>query len=129
MQSEAEADVVVGIAGHIEPVRLVKRLRIPVGGVLYQVHHVASRQGLAPQLHLISQGADLHFGRPVESQDLLDPRLDQRWIVSQPLQLIGVLEKHPHAVADQVGGGLVAPEQEQHAIGHDLGIFQAVVAL
>ena len=76
--SEAETDVVVGIAGHVETVRVVERLGISIGGVLHQVHHVAGRQGLALHLHRVDQGADLHFRRSVKPQDLLDRRLDQR---------------------------------------------------
>ena len=67
--------------------------------------------------------------RRLEAQDLLHGIGDQRRVVPQHPELLGMAQQEPDAVADQVGGRHVAGRQQQLAHRDDLPIGQLVAGL
>jgi hypothetical protein len=92
----------------------------------------ASKRSGSGDRHGRHQAPVVELDRPVVAQHLLDRAVDQRSISSQGRQLRLVLQQGPEAVAEQVGGGLVAGVQEKDALvvelrlGEPLAVFLAL---
>ena len=131
MQPEAETEMVGGVALEVEPVGIGEDARVSVGGRLDQVDHVVPADHLIAHVDVGGGHAHLHLRRAVEAQDLLSGGSQVLGVVvrAQPLQLVRMRQQGMQPVADQIGRGLVAAEQQQDAGAHDLVVGERVVAL
>ena len=104
-----EGDVRVGVAGDVEPERLVEHRLVSVGRDVPEADLLALADELAAQLDVAGAVAaeEQHGRRP--AQDLLDRAADVAIGVGhQQRPLVGVVEEGVHAVGDGVAGRLVA---------------------
>ncbi len=75
------------------------------------------------------EAAVVQLDRPVVAQHLLDRRGHERGIGAQPRQLTRVVQQQPHAVADEVGGGLVPRVEQEDALVVELLVAQLLAVL
>lgn len=108
VRAVAEAEVPVARAGQVEPVGVLEALGVPVGRGEEQVGQLALAQRPPADRDVLGGDPDDRLGRRVVAGEFLDGRADQHRVLAQPGQLVGVAQQGEHAVADQVGGGLVA---------------------
>ena len=104
----------------VEAVGLRVNLRIAIRGGEQRDHRFAATHRAAADRDVGRRDARALHHRRLEAQNLLDGVVDQRGVVAQLVQLLGVPEQDPHAVADEIGRGHVAGDQQQLAHRHDL---------
>ena len=73
--------------------------------------------------------AVVQLQRALEAQQFLDRAVDQRRLALQALELAALREQRVHAVADQVGGGLVAGVEQEDAVVQQLGLAEALAVV
>jgi hypothetical protein len=117
VDAEAEGDMAIVAARDVEPVGIGEVRGISVGRADRGDHEGALRDRLAAQLHLRVGDAGGPLDGAVVAQQLFHRAADQGGLAAQALELRGVLQEGEQAVADQVHGGLVARDEEQHAGG------------
>jgi hypothetical protein len=126
MDAMAEGEMAVVGAPDVKSVRLRELARVPVGCVDHQ------EQALSPSDHPIGDGnifaRDAHHRRrgAVVPQELLHGRRREPGVFAPRSGLGRVPDERERAVADEVRGGFVAGEQEQHAAGDELVLLQPV---
>ena len=84
--------------------------------------HVAHLRGLRG-------GAPGEVHRAVVAEDLFDRAGRQRRVLDEPVPLVALAQQGDGAVADQVGGGLVAGHEEEHDGGSQLLLGELVALL
>ena len=77
---------------------------------------VAGRQLLAVQLTFLHAVAQQETDRGIVTQRLLDRHRDEVAVGAQAFVQVGVVRHRPQQVADQVTGGLVAGDEEEHEL-------------
>ena len=124
-----EREVGIVRAADIEPVGRLEHVRVPVGGA-DQDGDVVARADLEPVHRAVGPRApDGRLRRGIEAQQLLDGRRDEAGVVAEPGELVRVVEQRQHAVADQVGGGLVAGDQQEAQHVQHLALAQPLAAV
>lgn len=119
MDALTEREVLVVRAGDVQRVGIREPFRVVVRGRVHE--HLAFRDEHPTDDAVFSGEAFsrcLH--RTVVAQQSFDRRLDERGVVFQLLELIGVLQQRQHAVADEVDGGFVPSDQQQEHHGEQL---------
>ena len=116
-------------AGHVERIRGREPARVAVRRRLHQQETLSRLDSLSAVLHRLRDLAPHRLRRAVETQDLLDRIRHPRRIGGERRPRRVVLEDRLQAVGEQIAGGLVAGEQQQHAGGDDLLLLQHVAAL
>ncbi len=99
-----------------------------LAAMLHQQDAVAGLDLRAAQHQRLSRPTRRRPQGPVHPEDLLDRVADQLRLVLQAAPLVGIAPEGGDAVRDQVHRRLVAGEDEQHDVGHDLVLGEAVVA-
>ena len=120
----AEADVRRFASADVEPVRVGERGWIAVGRRRHHRRHLVGADRAAAQ-RLVARGDPLRaLDRRLEAQDLLHRRADQPRVGAQPGEFGRVAQQQINPVADQVGGGDVAAQQQVQAVDADLGVAE-----
>ena len=120
----AEGDVRAVLAGDVEAVRVLEHRRIAVGGAQPDGHRLAGFQRAACDLHVARGQPRGDVDRRLVAQDLLDQGAGQLRVGLEFRQLLRVQQQQPHAVADQVGGGQVAANQQGPQVDAQLVVRQ-----
>ena len=127
MDAVAERDVTFDGAVDAELAGVVAELAgIAIGGRPHQRHLRARGNGDAAHLDVARGGAGELMDRPTPSEHLLDGVGEQRTVGSQRGELVAMIEQREQAVADQVGGGLGARDEQHEAEPEDLGVGEAL---
>ena len=115
-----EAQVTVRVAPDVEALRILEHGLVTVG------RHVEERQALAP-LHLHPTELDvachraLHVvDRRAPSDHLFDRGLQQRAVVAEALELIGVVGEGLERTGERVPGGVVAGGEHDQVVAERL---------
>ena len=127
MDTRGKGQMLVGRPGNIEPARIVKCLRVMIGPADAGQHLGARFERDPGNLEGFGDPAIADLQRAVKTQHFLDGRAEQRRIILQQFQLIGIVEQRHHPVADQIGRGLVATIEQQDAILNQLFGGQRVI--
>src|SRR4030095_2208373 len=114
---------------HVEAVWLRVNLRISIGGGEEHEHRLAATHRAAADAAFGRGDAPALRHRRLEAQNLLDGVVDQRGVGAQLVELRRVPKQEPHAVADEIGGGYVAGDQQQFAHRHDLVVVETIAGL
>ncbi len=93
---------------------------VAVGGADAQRHRRARRHRDAAEFERLDGHAVAELVGALEPQHFLDRGLDQRGILDQPPLLAAWLRQRHQAVADQIGGGLVAGIEQEDAVVQQL---------
>ena len=129
MRPGSEGEMPVGGSCQVEPVRMLELFRIPVGRADTQVQLSAGRQPGFAQLR-VGRGAPIaQLIRAFEAQDLLDGGPGEIRVREQRAALIRPVDQQLHAVADEVGRGLVARVQDENAIVQEFGLAERGAAV
>ena len=99
--------------------------RIAVRGIDHGKYTFALAQVLSVQFMVVRDNPSNAVAGPVVAQELLDRGGDESGVVAQALELVRMVEQGHDGAAEQVGGGLVSTEQEQHAAGDEF-VFRGV---
>ena len=112
---DAPAQGQVGTLGtaDVEAVGMVEGLRVAIGGADQEDDVVLPAQFEPVHLAVREGAAEERLGRRIVAQQFFHRGGDQARILAQPPELVRVAQQREHPVADQVGGGLVAGDQEQ----------------
>ncbi len=121
MDAMAEREVTGRVAADVEAVRLVPPSFVAIGGSEEQESLASRGQGHPVQLDVARQHARERLGRGVEAQCLLDGRRNERRVGQEPRALVGKGGEPVDRVAEQLGGRLVARDQQQEAEAEHLG--------
>ena len=98
---------------------------VAVGGRVEQEELVALRELRAVEVDVARNGARHVLHRTDPAQHLFDRRREQRPILPEPLPLLGVRQELVGAAAHDVTGGLVAADQDQERLEHELLVVQS----
>ena len=129
MDAAAEGDVAAAGPRHVQAVRLVEGLRIAVGGAQRQDGGRAAPERDAVHFAVVDDAPQIELHRGIEAQQLLHRGRDPARVLAQQPHLLRVLQERQHAVADQVGRGLVAGDEQQPQHGQHLALRQRVAGL
>src|SRR5208282_2849197 len=113
MDSLAKRQMVVGGARDIELVRVREMRGI---AVRRRYHHEYARVRLqigATEVDVVRYRADRRLYGPVVAQHLFDRIRHQFGLAAQRRDLVRIARQRQRPVADQIGGGLVAGQQQQ----------------
>ena len=126
VRTTAERHVGAGV-GPIESelVRVVEHRFVTVRRQEAERDLVAGAELLTVQLPRSHAVAQQEADRRVVAQRLLDRDRDQLRIGAQLLVEVGVVRDGPQQVADQVTGGLVPRDEEEHELGARLDVGEA----
>ena len=108
-----EREVRTCVPGDIEAFGVVEGRGITVGGADENDDVVAPAQAESVHLAVLDHAPERRLRRRVVAQQLLDRRGDEPGLFAQPLELGAVAKQGEEAVADEVGGGLVAGDDQQ----------------
>ena len=128
----AEAHVRVGLAEHVEALRVVEDPRVTVGGAVEHHELVALVEVLAGQRHVAGRRAPHERDRRRRPNDLFDRAVRDTVDVGLPDRpLIRVQRQQVHTVADRGARRVVAGDRQQHEERRDLRrreqVFRQVV--
>ena len=125
----AEGDVIVGLAGDVEPQRVGELLLVEVGRDQPGDDLVALADADAVQLGVgRGRAAEVDHGRAV-AHDLVGGGAHQLGLLPQPLHRLRVVHQRLHAVGDRLARGLVAGHDQQQEHGVELLLGQPVAVL
>ena len=113
MDAVAEGQMRVGIAADVEALGVGEGLRIAVGRVHEGEDALAAPDQASAELDVVGGDARQGAGRPVVAQPFLDGARRERRVGPESLPLFAKAHGVEEAVADQVGRGLVAGEEQQ----------------
>ncbi len=119
--------LVLGVAAQVEAVGVLVARLVAVGGDVPHDDLLALLDLLAVQLGVARRGAAEVRERGEHPQRLLDRVGDQRRVVEQQLQLLGVFHQRAHAAAVGRLGAVVAGGHQQEEAHHDL-VFLELLA-
>ena len=125
MDAETEGDLPALPARDIEAFRVRERLRVAVGGVQHQEDALARPDASAANLHVLGRDPGDGRGGRVEAQHFLHRRLRARRLPAQQVLLARMVDQAHQAVGEQAGGGLVAGEEQQDAVRHQVVVGEA----
>ena len=133
MGAVAEGQVVVGLARQVQHAGLVEHGGVVVGRADAQGDEVTGRQRDITQGERRVQLAVVQLQRGLEAQQLLhrggqQGRFGHR-AGHQPVPGGALGQQGVHAVADQVGGGLMAGVEQEDAVVQQLGLAELLAAL
>ena len=129
MRGLPEGQVRVGLAGDVQPVGLVEHGRVAVGRADGQRDEQAGRQRAVGQRDGRRAEAVVQLQRALEAQQFLHRAAQQFGLLLQALQLVGVAQQRVQAVADQVGGGLVAGVEQEDAVVQQLVLAELTLVV
>ncbi len=124
-----KAQVGIGPPIEIRPCRIDEHARITVGSRKHDEDHLPCRHRGVADLRVASGDADRGLHGTDQANHLLECPRGLREVGGQPRTDLGVLGKIQGHVADELGGGLVAGNQQQHARGKQLGIAECALDL
>src|SRR6185312_5855067 len=124
MQPAAEGDMRRLLAGDVEAMRLMKRSRIAIGAAQRENQRLALFDRAASEIHVARRDTARDVDGRFIAQDFFDRGIDQGGIGLERGALIGMREKKPDAVADEIGGGEVAAYQEPLEVVGDLAFAE-----
>ena len=113
MVAVAQGEMMIQFAGDIETVRVGEMTRVAIGRRQHGQDEVPAVNRLAAAFHVFRGNAAHELHGAIVPQELLDGRGNQGGVVPKPSQLVGMSEQRDEAVAQQVGGGLVAGGQQE----------------
>ena len=108
------------LARNVELVRFRIDVGITVRRRERRIQGFTLMDGTSGNVDVTVRNATRVHHRRVVAKHFLDRVLDQRRVIAQLLQLIGVFQQGPGAVADQVGGRHVARNEQQVALAYHL---------
>ena len=110
----AEREMVDRRPPHVEAIGVGEVARVPVGRGQHRHHELAAADRLAGAGDVLGGHPADELHGAVVAEELLDGVPDEPRLAPEPLQLIRMPQERGEAVAEQVGGDLVAGvEQEQ----------------
>jgi len=115
MDAVAEGELTLDHAVDREMVRRVELALVAVGGPVDQEHLLPRRDALTVELDVAGQGPGQGLDRRIEAEALVHGPGEDVGICRDRTALTRVLREKHGAVADQVGRGLVACHEEEHA--------------
>ncbi len=124
--TEPERDVFVGRPADVEFERVVEHGFVTVGGRVQQHQLLALRHELAAELDVGRGDARHVLDRRHPPQHLFDRRVEQRTIVEQRFPTLTLGQQLVHAATDHMAGGLVAADEDQQRLDHDLFVIEPV---
>ena len=124
----AEGEVLRVGPADVEPIGLGEALRVPIGGVEDRDHELAAADRVATELDVRRRPAvQGPFDGSLVAQHLLDRARQERGVVPQLLELIGVREQADDRVPDQADGRLVAGDDQEHDRAEQLRFRERVL--
>ena len=102
--------------------------RVAVGAADGQRDEAARRQLHAADAQRRGAEAVVQLQRALVAQQFLHRQAQQRRVVQQPLPLVALRQQGVDAVADQVGGGLVASVEQEDAVVQQFDLAQPFAA-
>ena len=124
--AEAEREVVVRRTLDVEAVRLVELRFVEVRRLVQEQNLVAGAEPLALELDVAGDRAVHVLDRRDPAQHLFDGGGEQPEVVQQPFLLARVRQELFHPATRDVTGGLVASDEQQQRLEHDLVLVEAV---
>ena len=109
--------------------RLAEVRGVVVGGAEQGEDERTLLDGVAAELDVGERDAARELHRAVVAEQLVDAVDDQRRVVVQELELVGVPQQRQRAVADQVHGRLVAGDVEEAHLVEELVLAEDVALL
>ena len=120
MDPASERHVFAGRPPKVQPLRIREHLRVVVRPAQQRDHVVPGLDLHTVDLERLQHQPPCQLHRRVEPQQLLHRVPDDRWIVAEVPQLVGMPAQREQAVADEPRRGLVASNEQQRAHGDDL---------
>lgn len=121
-----ERQVALRLTSHVEPIGVGEPGRVAIGGREHQVHQLSLTDRLAADRQILSRLPIHELDRPVVAEELLDSVGNQRRLLEQQTELVGVAQQSQQAVADQVRGRLMTGRQEQIGIRDQLRLAEPI---
>ena len=112
MRTEAERQVRIRVAGHVERERIVEHLLVTVDRDVREQDLVARRDRDASNLGVLQQRAVHVHQRRDPTQALLHQSGEVVEPVTGERQLVGVRQQRVHPAGDHVAGRLVAADEQ-----------------
>ena len=120
----SEADVPGPAPVDVELVRPREHGRVPVGRVQHQVDPLPGPDRRPAVLQVLAGQPEDHLHRPVHPQQLLHRVRDPLGLCPEARRQGRVADEPQHAARDEVGGGLVPREEDEHEGVDDLVVAQ-----
>lgn len=105
-------------------VRIGELGRIAIGGAEHQEHRRAARQHLAFDFDVLQRRADRDLHRPVVAQAFQHRVRHPRRLALEQVELLRIAMQRDQRIADHVGRGLMAGDEQQDHVGHDFIVRQ-----
>jgi hypothetical protein len=121
-----EREVSTGGPGDVEAIGVVELPLVEVGRRPHEQHPAAGGDRAAGDLDVGGRNARRGVGRRCDAQHLLDRAGDRRRIGRQPVAHVGMPGEELEAVADEVRGRVVAPDEQEPAEGEQLVLGEAL---
>ena len=112
----------------VEPIGIGKSFGIAIAGAHHRDHCLTLANQLAAEFRVLWTDARRVLARTFIAQQFFHRRGNQRKIVSQSLQLIGITNQAEHAVANQIRRGFLAADHRHDAV-RDNFFFRQPVAV
>ena len=125
MGALAKSEMAVGLTSDIQPIRRHELGGVAVGRANGKSDEAAAWQLTPANRHGRRGHAVVQLQRALKAQQLFHRRAEQSWIGHQALELFALAEQGVHAVAYQVGGGLMPGIEQEDAVVQQLGLRQA----